>query len=172
MQCRAIVLAGLTLLGAPVNAQSVLDDPNAAGALMGAACVTDSVDWDAVFATARNAMAAQGLATMTDTDEVATFGLPTAPNLMATRTIDSLACRLIVPAGDEAYFNALRDAFGTAVSVTYPKALSVASNTPSPHDEKHEWVRSIPGERHFAATLEWQADRGVMLGIGYRQIYE
>lgn len=168
---RPVVLT-LACLAAPVAAQTTLDDPNAAGALMGAACVTGSMDWDAVFTAARGAMAAQGLMTMTATDEVAMFGLPTEPNLMATRGIDSLACRLSVPMGDEAYFNALRDAFGATVSATYPKALSVASKTASPHDEKHEWVRNIPGERHFAATLEWRADRGVTLGIGYRQIYE
>jgi hypothetical protein len=130
------------------------------------------MDWDAVFANTKATMAELGLTAMTDTDKVVMFGLPTEPNVMGTRTIDSLACRLAVPGVDEAYFDALRDAFGAAVSATYPKALSIASNTASPHDEKHERVRSFPGDRHFAATLEWQAERGVTLGIGYRQLYE
>ncbi len=160
------------MTAAPAVAETSLADPQAAGTLMAAACVTDDMNWDEVYSVAVDTLALSGAATLTETAEVAQFGLPTEPNLMATRTVDSLACRLTVPAGDEAYFETLRDAFAAGLGDTYPAALSVPGDTASPHDEKHDWVFSVAGERHFAASLSWQADRGVMLGIGYRQVYE
>jgi hypothetical protein len=95
-------------------------------------------------------------------------------HVVFTREIDSLACALTVPAppADEAYFATVRDRMQAMISATYPTALSVSNDDPSPHVDGHQWVFSNPRDRHFAVSLDWQRERGITLAVGYRQIYE
>ncbi|MEL7012364.1 MAG: hypothetical protein AAFO72_03685, partial [Pseudomonadota bacterium] len=104
----------------------------------------------------------------------AMFGDPAGAHVMFSRQIDALACRLTIPpaVGTEAFYQDLVGGLEWKISAVYPDALSVEANKPSPHEAKHDWVFSVPAERHFAVTLDWVRDRGVSINIGYSQIYE
>lgn len=163
-------LAGLPL---PAGAQDRITDPVAAAEVMAQACIPATLDFDTLFAGAVAVGNGLGLPVLTQDEKVSMWGSPVGNRLMVTRTIDSMACALdvIPPDGTEGFFEALRDAFGPAVLSIYPKAIVQADNTPSPHNESHHWVFSVPGDRHFAATLSWDRERGVNLAVGYRQLY-
>lgn len=150
------------------------DDPADAGALMGEACVTPSLDFDALFASAQELATAAGLPQVMASDEAAMFGNPGGAHVVFSRRIDSMACQLTIPPdpGTEAFFNDLRDIMQARIDVTYPGALSDEMDTPSPHESAHQWVFRVPKERHFAVSHSWIRDRGVSLSIGYSQIYE
>lgn len=162
------------LVGAPGLAQTVLDTPGAAGALIANACVSQSLDFEALLERATTIAEQIGLPQVTKSDTVAVFGDLSSAHVMFTREIDALACALTVPSppGDEAYFATVRERMQAMISATYPTALSVANDDPSPHVDGHQWVFNNPRDRHFAVSLDWQRERGVMLGVGYRQIYE
>ena len=117
---------------------------------------------------------AAALTTVMANDQAAMFGNPGGLHLVFSKSIDSIACALTVPAdtGTQSYFETLRGSVAQRVTAVYPDALSVDADPASPHEEKHDWVFSVPAERHFAMTLTWQVEDGVLLGIGYRQIYE
>jgi hypothetical protein len=174
MRTRIFISAGLAALAAPAAAGGALEEAAVAGPLVAAVCVPDTLDFPALFETAKRAAVEAGLPAAMDSDEAAMFGDPGGAHLMVARTIDSLACRLSLPmpAGSRDYYLALRAEMEGAIAAVYPDALSVEADTPSPHEDKHEWVFRVPAERHFAATLTWQAEQGVTLGIGYRQIYD
>ncbi|RDC71777.1 hypothetical protein DLJ49_13020 [Rhodovulum sp. 12E13] len=174
MRARLVFCAALVALSGPAAAQGVLEDSAASGALLTGACVPDTLDFPALFEAAKAGAMEAGLPAAMDSDEAAMFGDPGGAHLMVARTVDSLACRLTLPApaGSQEYYAALRAEIEAAVAAVYPDALSVEADTPSPHEDKHEWVFRVPAERHFAATLTWQVEDGVTLGIGYRQIYD
>jgi hypothetical protein len=167
--------AGLLVLALPAQAeQSPLADPSFAGTLVGQVCVTQSLDFPAIFTQAKAVANAAALAQVMADDKIAMFGDPAGLHLVFSKRIDGLACALTVPdqTGTPAYFETLRASIGQRVSAVYPDALSVDSDPASPHEEKHEWMFRVPAERHFAVTLEWQTEDGVSLAIGYSQIYE
>lgn len=171
MRGLALILAAIAV---PAAAEGILDDASATAAMLSDICVTDTLDFAGIFAAGTGRADGKGLPAVTKTDKVAMFGNPAGSNLVFSREIDAIACalRLPPPTGTQAYYETLRDVMSERITTVYPKALSVDADLASPHEEKHDWVFSNPADRHFAATLTWQVEDGVMLGIGYRQIYE
>jgi len=155
-------------------AQTLLEDPVKSGAMMEEACVPDSLDFDALFASACETISAAGLATVSSSDESVMFGNPGGAHFVLSRRIDSVACYLSVPKeiGTKEYYAALRDRYNSAVKAVYPKAFSEEMDKPSPHESAHQWVWSKTKDRHYAASMEWRADRGVTLAVGYSQKYD
>lgn len=171
MRWLALILSGLA---APACAEGVFDDASATGAMLTEICVTDSLDFAAIFADGTAQAQADSLPVVTETDKVAMYGHPVNGSVTFSREVDAIACalRLAPPAGSVSYFETLRDVVQARIMEVYPGALSVDAKLPSPHEEKHDWVFSKPADRHFAATLTWQTDAGILLAIGYRQIYD
>ncbi len=174
MWARAVFLAASVGLAAPASASDVLSDPMSAGRLVAQACISPSLDFDALFIGANALVSASGLPVAVQNAEVGMWGDPGGAHLIVSRTIDSLACQLKMPSpdGSETYFEALRDSTEAEIKAVYETALSDAMDKPSPHEAAHQWVMRVPAKRHFAASLDWQREQGVMLGIGYSQIYE
>lgn len=164
----------LVCLAPPALAQSPLDDPQVAARVLVETCVSGVLDFQGIFATGKGRAAGAGLAAVMETDKIAMYGHPVDANVMFSREIDSIACALTLkpPAGSKAYYEALRDRVEEIVTATYPGALSVDGNLPSPHEEQYSWAMNIPKDRNLAASLTWDAEDGVLLGIGFRQIYE
>lgn len=169
-----LAAAWIACAGSAHAQASVLDDPGFSGTLVGQLCVSDSLDFAALFDRAKATAGGADLPAVTATDKVAMYGNPGGANLVFTREIDAMACALNIPApaGSQAYYEALKAALQQRIGAVYPAALSVDGNKPSPHEEKHDWVFSAPKDRHFAVTLTWQVEDGVQLGVGYRQVYE
>ena len=166
---------GLLLgLSVPALGQTVLEDPVKSGEMMEQACVPDSLDFDALFAGARDAVSTTGLPVVSSSDESAMFGNPGGAHFVVSRRIDSMSCYLNVPKeiGTQDYYSSLRDRFHTAINTVYPKIFSEEMNKPSPHEAAHQWVWSKSKDRHFAVSMEWIADRGVTLAVGYSQKYD
>lgn len=171
---KAFAFMASAAFAAPAVAQSPLDTPGSAGALIANACVTQSLDFPALIARAAAIAEQIGLNTVTKSDKVAVYGDMAAANVVFSREIDAMACALRVPAptADLAYYETVRDRMQAMIMSVYPQALSVDTNNPSPHEEGYQWVFSVPRDRHFAASLTWQTEDGVTLSVGYSQIYE
>lgn len=172
---RTVLATAAVLAGMPLAATAgPFDLPADTVGLISDACVSTSLDWPALFTTAKDLAAAKGLPQVMATDEAAMFGNPAGAHVVFSRQIDALACRLVLPedTGTEAFFNDLVTGMEWKIKATYPDALSVAGNNPSPHEAAHQWVYNVPAERHFAVSMDWAREDGVSINIGYSQIYE
>jgi len=173
---RKLLPASALFLGVstPALGQSLLEDPVKSGDMMEQACVPDSLDFDALFASASEAVSEAGLSAVSSSDESVMFGNPGGAHFVVSRRIDSLACYLSVPKeiGTQEYYTELRDRYDAALRTVYPKAFSEEMDKPSPHESAHQWVWSKTKDRHFAASMQWIADRGVTLAVGYSQKYD
>ncbi|MEO0370736.1 MAG: hypothetical protein AAF231_04690 [Pseudomonadota bacterium] len=150
------------------------DLPADAVGLISEACVTTSLDWPALFANAQALATNAQLPQVMSTDEAAMFGNPGGAHVIFSKTIDSMACRLVLPAqtGTEQFYQDLVTGMDWKIGAVYPDALSVEQNKPSPHEAEHQWVFRVAAERHFAVSLDWERESGVSVNIGYSQVYD
>jgi hypothetical protein len=169
--CGACLMA---LAAGGALAQGALDDATAAARLIADSCVTQSLDFPAIFDAAASRAADGGLAQVMNDGNAAMFGNPGAAHLTFNRRVDSMHCALNLPASDglESDFAIYRDVMDAAILAAYPGALSDPMEYPSPHQKGHQWVFSVPKDRHFATSLDWTADRGLTLAVGYSQRYD
>ncbi len=165
----------LVMLGAaaPLAAQDGVDT-SALADMMASACIFDTLDFDAEYAAVKAAMAGTGLPLVMEQEKNVMYGDPAGVNLVATRTIDSLTCtlRLPAPVGTHEVFAEFEAKFDAAIGQTFAKHISQPDDDPSPHIDGHDWVASFPGQMHYAATLDWGTEEGLLVGIGFRQLYE
>ncbi len=172
---RSALMSAALLVSTPMGATAgPFDLPADAVGLMADACVTTSLDWPALYANAQALAANAQLPQVMATDEAAMFGNPGAAHVMFSKQIDSMACRLSIPAdvGTEEFYNDLVTGMDWKIKATYPDVTSVPRDKPSPHEAEHQWVYRVPAERHFAVSLDWYRERGVSINIGYSQIYD
>ncbi|MEO0774675.1 MAG: hypothetical protein AAFZ04_16015 [Pseudomonadota bacterium] len=172
---RPALAAAALLVGAPTALTAgPFDLPADAVGLIADACVTTSLDWPALFTNAQALATNAQLPQVMATDEAAMFGNPAAAHVIFSKTIDSMACRLVIPSdtGTEAFYQDLVTGMDWKIKATYPDVLSVEQNKPSPHEAEHQWVFRIPSERHFAVSLDWYRERGISINIGYSQVYD
>ncbi|MEL7281020.1 MAG: hypothetical protein AAFY35_02485 [Pseudomonadota bacterium] len=172
---RGILLTATALACAPaVVSAGPFDLPADTVGLIGDACVTTSLDWPVLFTYAQELATARNLPQVMANDEAAMFGNPAGAHVMFARTIDSLACRIMIPedVGTEAFYQDLITGMDWKIKAVYPDARSSEQNKPSPHEAAHQWVFNVPAERHFAVSLDWAREDGVSINVGYSQIYE
>lgn len=170
----ALVTAALLVSAPTALTAGPFDLPADAVGLIADACVTTSMDWPLLFVTAQKLATDRQLPQVMANDEAAMFGNPGGAHVMFARKIDSLACRLVIPQdiGTEAFYQDLVTGLDWKINATYPEALSVEQNKPSPHEAQHQWVFNVPAERHFAVSLDWAREDGLSINVGYSQIYE
>ncbi|MDF1856900.1 hypothetical protein [Pseudooceanicola sp.] len=161
-------------IAAPVLAQEAAD-PAALAEMMVGGCIFDDLDFDAEYAAMTEAMAGSGLPEVMVQDKTVMYGDPAAQlTLVGTRTIDSLSCTLQLPAGIGTHevFTDFETRFETALQQHFGSLISQPDDDPSPHVDGHDWVASFPGRMHYAVTMNWGTEEGLLVAIGFRQLYE
>ena len=165
---------GLGLSTGASLAQDGFGNPFLTGAAMSQACMFNTLDFDAEYAEAVAAFEVAKLPVAVQQDSNVIYGNPGGASLVLNRKVDEIACALILPAevGTHDYYKVLEAQIGPTFKSTHPNHIDQELDDPSPHVDGHDWVASYPGQMHQAVSLRWNTDSGIVLAIGFRQLYE
>lgn len=135
---------------------------------------TESGDVTTPFSAARDAAAALGLMTLSDTDKAAMFGMPGQTTAVITAGVDLVTCRITLPppAGDHDGFETVEAALDAEITARYPKHLESIDDDPSPHIDGHDWVVRTDANDHLAVVLDYSTERGTEINIAIQKKYD
>lgn len=155
-------------------AQDGFANPFLTGAAMSQACMFNTLDFDAEYAEAIAVFEGAKLPVTVAQEGSVVYGTPGGASLVLNRKVDEIACALMLPAaiGTHEYYKVLEGQVGPTFKATHPNHIDQVSDDPSPHVDGHDWVASYPGQMHQAVSLRWNTDSGIVLAIGFRQLYE
>lgn len=160
----------LMLCAAPQFAtaqQTKATSPEAFSAFVVDLCMFNQTeDIPAELAVAQQKATASGLPTVVENADMGMYGQSDAIFIMVSKTIDTLACVVELPAaqgGDHAFFEVVEAYFDAAYDSRYPDHLESIDDNPSPHIDGHDWIIRTDANDSAVVTISFGTEDGISI---------
>lgn len=130
-------------------------------------CMYDkTTDLAGDLAASKQKVAATGLSTMVETDDMGMYGVSGEQFIMVSKSIDSLICIIELSAakgGDHAFFEELEALFDAAYDTRYPGHKESINDDPSPHVDGHDWIIRTAANDDAIITISFGTEEGISI---------